>query len=436
METIVSPATAPLKSALAVIRVSGNTTYEIMTKIFSKSLDIEGGRTIFGNILDLDGNIIDEVVLSCFKAPKSFTGEDVIEISCHGSMLIVNKIVSIIISLGARLAERGEFSARAFYNGKIDLVQAESINTLIDSKTEEQRNIALMALKGKASKKLNPVKTLLADILANIEVNIDYPEYEDIEEMSKEKILNSVQSLLNIIDELLNQSKHGALYINGINVAIVGRPNVGKSSLLNALLGENKAIVTNIPGTTRDIVEGEVNINGLILHIIDTAGIRESDDQIESLGIKKSTEMIKKADLVLYVKDNEDDKYLELEELFKDKLYIEIINKMDLISEKKENRVYISALNNNLDALKQEISKIYDLEKNIEPSLCSDREIGLLNSVKNDLLLAEKETKENKPLDLVAIHLKNAYDAVKRILGEEVNPDLEKEVFSRFCVGK
>ncbi len=436
METIVSPATAPLKSAIAVIRVSGDTTYEIMTKIFSKSLDIEGGRTIFGNILDLEGNIIDEVVLSCFKAPKSFTGEDVIEISCHGSMLIVNKIVSIIISLGARLAERGEFSARAFYNGKIDLVQAESINTLIDSKTEEQRNIALMALKGKASKKLDPVKTLLADILANIEVNIDYPEYEDIEEMSKEKILNSVQSLLNIIDELLNQSKHGALYINGINVAIVGRPNVGKSSLLNALLGENKAIVTNIPGTTRDIVEGEVNINGLILHIIDTAGIRESEDQIESLGIKKSTEMIKKADLVLYVKDNEDDKYLELEELFKDKLYIEIINKMDLINKKKQNRVYISALNNNLDALKQEISKIYDLEKNIEPSLCSDREIGLLNSVKNDLLLAEKETKENKPLDLVAIHLKNAYDAVKRILGEEVNPDLEKEVFSRFCVGK
>ncbi len=436
METIVSPATAPLKSALAIIRVSGDTTYEIMTKIFSKSLEIESGRTIFGNLLDLDGSIIDEVVLSCFKAPKSFTGEDVIEISCHGSMLIVNKIVSIIISLGARLAERGEFSARAFYNGKIDLVQAESINTLIDSKTEEQRNIALMALKGKASKKLDPVKTLLADILANIEVNIDYPEYEDIEEMSKEKILNSVQSLINNINELLSQSKHGALYINGINVAIVGRPNVGKSSLLNALLGENKAIVTNIPGTTRDIVEGEVNINGLILHIIDTAGIRESDDQIESLGIKKSTEMIKKADLVLYVKDDEDDKYLELEELFKDKLYIEIINKMDLINKKKQNRVYISALNNNIDALKQEISKLYDLEKNIEPSLCSDREIGLLNTVKNDLLLAEKETKENKPLDLVSIHLKNAYDAIKRILGEEVNPDLEKEVFSRFCVGK
>lgn len=436
METIVSPATAPLKSAIAVIRISGDTAYEIMEKVFSKPLDVEGGRTIFGNILDLEGKIVDEVILSCFKAPKSFTGEDVIEINCHGSMLIVNKIVSLIISLGARLAERGEFSARAFYNGKIDLVQAESINTLIDSKTEEQKDIALMALKGKASKKLDPVKNLLADILSNIEVNIDYPEYEDIEEMSKEQILNSVKNLLNTIDELLNQSKHGALYINGINVAIVGRPNVGKSSLLNALLGENKAIVTNIPGTTRDIVEGEVNINGLILHIIDTAGIRESDDQIESLGIQKSTEMIKKADLVLYVKDKEDDYYLELEELFKDKLFIEIINKMDLISNKKPNHVYISALNNNLEELKKEISKLYDLEKNIEPSLCSDREIGLLNVVKNDLIQAEKETRENKPLDLVAIHLKDAYDAIKRILGEEVNPDLEKEVFSRFCVGK
>lgn len=436
METIVSLATAPMKSALAIIRISGDKTYEIVSKIFSKELPYEGGRIIYGNILDLQDKIIDEVTLSCFKAPKSFTGEDVIEINCHGSLIIINKIIELIVSLGARLAERGEFTSRAFYNGKIDLVQAEAINSLINSKTEEQRKLAMMSLKGKTSKKLEPVKTLLADILANIEVNIDYPEYEDIEQVSRDKILQSVDFLVKNIDELLNRSNHASLFIEGVKVAIVGRPNVGKSSLLNVLLGQNKAIVTDIPGTTRDIVEGEIHINGLILHLIDTAGVRDSHDRIESMGIDKTREQILNADLIIYVKDNENDEYEELEKIIKGKKTLEVINKKDLLKEFNTNKIYISAKNNDVDNLIKRISNIFDLDTNIEPSLCSAREIGLLKATKEELYKAYKEAMDNYPLDLVSIHLKDAYDSIKRILGEEITPDLEQEVFSRFCVGK
>lgn len=436
METIVSLATAPLKSALAIIRISGDKTYEIVQKMFNKELPEEGNKIIYGNIFDVGNNLIDEVTLSLFKGPKSFTGEDLIEINCHGSLLIVNKIIETVISLGARLALRGEYTSRAFYNNKIDLVQAEAINNLINSKTDEQRNLALLALKGKASKKLTPIKTTLAEILANIEVNIDYPEYEDIEKINRERIISTSDDLIKIIDNLLKESKHASLYVEGINVAIVGRPNVGKSSLLNAFLGENKAIVTSYPGTTRDIVEGDVNINGLILHIVDTAGIRTSENTIENLGIDKAKEMIKKADLIIYVKDNINDVYKELEDLFIDKKVIEVINKKDILPSLQDNKIYISALNNDINDLKQTLISLYDLDKNIEPSLCSSREIGLLLEARSNLNEAKKEAEGELPLDLLAIYLKQAYDAIKRILGEEVNIDLEQEVFSRFCVGK
>lgn len=436
MDTIISPATGLIKSALAIIRLSGDTCYELIEKQFSKKLPEDGGRIIYGNLFDLEGNIIDEVTLMCFKGPKSFTGEDVIEINCHGSLLIINKIMETFIALGARKAERGEFTSRAFYNGKIDLVQAESINELINSKTDAQRKLSLFALKGKTSSTLIPLRNALADVLANIEVNIDYPEYEDIEQVSNEKVLETSHFALKEIDKLLNLGKKASLLVQGINVAIVGRPNVGKSSLLNALLNEDKAIVTEIPGTTRDIVEGEIDINGLLMHIIDTAGIRNSSDIVESLGIKKAEEMIKKADLIIYLKDDVNDVYQELEELIKGKQVITVINKKDLIKNYDKNYIYISALNHDIDDLKNKISKIYDLEKDVEPSLCSAREIGLLNEAKLALLEAIKEQQNNSPLDLISIYIKQSYDAIKRILGEEVNPDLEKEVFSRFCVGK
>ncbi len=436
MDTIVSLATAPLKAPLAIIRISGDKTYEIVQKIFTKQILDAQDKIIYGHILDLNKEIIDEVTLSCFKAPRSFTGEDVIEINCHGSLIIVNKIISLIISLGARLAQRGEFSARAFYNQKIDLIQAEAINSLINSKTDEQRNLAILSLNGKTSKKLIPIKNNLADILANIEVSIDYPEYDDIEELTINDILTKTQENLSIIDVLLNESNHALLIVEGIKVVIVGRPNVGKSSLLNALLKEEKAIVTDIPGTTRDVVEGEINIDGLILHIIDTAGIRESLDIIEQMGINKAQEIIKEADLIIYVKDKEEDSYIELEEIIKNKKVIEVINKKDLLTELKNNKIYISAKNKDIKDLIKKIKEMFDLEKDIEPSLCSSREIGLLIEAKQSLIKAQEEARKNVPLDLITVHIKSSYDAIRRILGEEVTPDLEKEVFSRFCVGK
>ena len=437
METIVSLITAPMKAAIAVIRVSGDETLDIVSSCFSKPLPKVGNQILYGNFLDLEKNPIDEVVLSLFLAPKSYTGEDVVEISCHGSMLIASKIMETIIAKGARIAERGEFTARAFYNGKMDLVQAESVLSLIDAKTEEQRKLSLFALKGKASETLYPVKEKLADILSNIEVNIDYPEYEDIEEMTRDKIDENVSKIIKELDELIKDATNANIVLEGVKVALVGKPNVGKSSLLNALLNEDKAIVTDIPGTTRDIVEGDINLNGLLLHVIDTAGIRESDDKIESIGIEKSKEMIEKADLVIHLKDVsqiEDEEDEQLQSLIQGKTYIEVFNKKDLISEFEEGKIYISAQNKDITGLIDKIKELYQTIS-IKPSLASEREIGLLKEARIDLECAITKEKY-APLDLISIHLKSAYDALKRILGEEVSPDLEKEIFSRFCVGK
>ena len=436
METIVSLITPPMKGAIAVIRVSGDNTFDIVSSCFSKGIDTSKRNVSFGTFLNEDGKEIDDVVLTVFVGPKSFTGEDVVEISCHGSMLIASKIIETIISKGARVAERGEFTARAYYNGKIDLVQAESVLSLIDSKTDEQRQLSLYALKGKASETLYPVKEALADILANIEVNIDYPEYDDIEEMTRAKIDEKVKNILIKLDKLISDATSANLILDGVNVALIGKPNVGKSSLLNALLNENKAIVTEIPGTTRDIVEGDINLDGLLLHIIDTAGIRESDDRIEAIGIEKSKEMIKKADLIIYLKDARDNEIdVDLDKVIENKTHVIVYNKKDLIENFEDDKLYISAENKDITALINRIKDIYIKERSIKPSLCSERELGLLKEAKKDLSFA-LEQENFQSLDIIAIHLKSGYDALKRILGEEVNPDLEKEVFSRFCVGK
>ena len=436
METIVILITPPMKGAIAVIRVSGDNTFDIVSSCFSKGIDTSKRNVSFGTFLNEDGKEIDDVVLTVFVGPKSFTGEDVVEISCHGSMLIASKIIETIISKGARVAERGEFTARAYYNGKIDLVQAESVLSLIDSKTDEQRQLSLYALKGKASETLYPVKEALADILANIEVNIDYPEYDDIEEMTRAKIDEKVKNILIELDKLISDATSANLILDGVNVALIGKPNVGKSSLLNALLNENKAIVTEIPGTTRDIVEGDINLDGLLLHIIDTAGIRESDDKIEAIGIEKSKEMIKKADLIIYLKDARDNEIdVDLDKVIENKTHVIVYNKKDLIENFEDDKLYISAENKDITALINRIKDIYIKERSIKPSLCSERELGLLKEAKKDLSFA-LEQENFQSLDIIAIHLKSGYDALKRILGEEVNPDLEKEVFSRFCVGK
>lgn len=437
-DTIVSLITPPLKGAVAVIRISGEKTLEIVQEIFSRKIE-KSHYVYYGYILNKEEKI-DEVMLSYFKGPKSFTGEDVIEISCHGSMLIVDQIISLLLSKGCRLAERGEFTSRAFYNGRIDLVQAEAVNSLINAQTKEAKQISLFSLNGQTSSLLYPVRDHLADILSLIEVNIDYPEYEDVEEMTHEKMIKELDQLILTVSNLIKDGEKSKLITEGINVSIVGRPNVGKSSLLNALVKKEKAIVTSIPGTTRDIVEGQINLNGLIINLLDTAGIREASDEVEKIGIERSKESIEKADLVILVleADKLEDEDKELLEYTKDKQRIIVYNKKDLVSSNKEEGIYISAKNHDIKELENEISKIFALDKlnALTPSLSSSREIGLLTKAKEGLIQAKQEALMGISLDLISVNVKMSYDAIKSILGEEVKTDLSEEIFSRFCVGK
>ena len=304
-ETIVALATPPLRSALAIVRLSGNDCFNVVSNFYSKNLiGLTQNSLLHGYIKDGD-NFVDEVVLLLYKGPKSFTGEDSVEIICHGSPLIFNKIINLAIKYGARMAERGEYSSRAFLNGKLDLIQAESINDLINAETEESKNVSLLALKGDTSKLIFPIKKEIGDMLSTIEANIDYSEYTDIEEMNSKEIIEFCNDISRKINILIANGRKGKLIKYGINVVIVGRPNVGKSSIFNSLLKEDKAIVSNIKGTTRDIVEGKINLNGILINLYDTAGIRDSNDYIESLGINKSKKILEIADIVIVVFDNE-----------------------------------------------------------------------------------------------------------------------------------
>ena len=442
LDTIVALATPPLKGALALIRVSGEDAFGIVSKIFSKDITKIDKRTLLvGSILDKEKEI-DEVVLAIYKNPKSFTGEDLVEIICHGSVLIANEIIELLLANGARLAERGEFSSRAFINNKIDLIQAEAINDVINATTKEAKNLSIYSLKGDTSKLVLPLKTRIADILSLIEVNIDYPEYEDIEVANKDTVISVIDELLPMLTKLTKEGEEGLIIKEGIKVAIVGKPNVGKSSLLNALIGESKAIVTDIAGTTRDIVEGEISLKGITLHLLDTAGIREVEDKVESIGINKSKESIEKADLVIVLLDastelDEQDK--QILELSKDKKRIICVNKVDLANKKvNEEYIPISALNNDIELLKNKIYEVVGLsEESFEhPSLNNTRQLGLLRRCHESLLKAKEDAENDLSIDLVSISLYDAYNAVLEILGEANQADISKEIFSRFCVGK
>ena len=439
-ETIVALATPPFKSALAIIRVSGDDSFDIVSKCFNKNLRHIDKRTSYvGNIIDGD-KVIDEVVLIAYKGPKSFTGEDLVEIMCHGSMLIANQIIKLLLAKGARLAERGEYTMRAYLHGRIDLVQAESVNDVINAQTEEAKALSLMSLEGETSSLINPIKTKIADLIALIEVNIDYPEYEDIEVANKEKIVSSIDEMIPIIDNLVSDGEKGKIIKDGVKVAIVGKPNVGKSSLLNALMGEEKAIVTEIAGTTRDIVEGDVNINGVVLHLLDTAGIRESDDKVESIGINKAKETINEAELVIVVLDASrelDDEDKEILELSKDKNRIIVYNKTDL-KKIEGNVLSISALNKDITALKNEIYRVLGLSEESfkHPSLNNVRQIGLLRQARESLMDAKNDALNDLGVDLISVSLMDAYTSILSITGENHDIDISKEIFSRFCVGK
>ena len=441
METIVALATAPLKSALAIIRVSGDDAFKIVSKCFSKDItDIKERTLLFGNIVDND-KVVDEVVVAIYKGPKSFTGEDLVEIICHGSVLIANEIIELLLKYGARLATNGEYSSRAFLNNRIDLIQAEAINDVINSTTKEAKELSILSLKGKTSELILPLKSRIADVLSLIEVNIDYPEYEDIEVANKEHVISLVDELVPQIDTLVSNGQKGLIIKEGIKVALVGKPNVGKSSLLNALLGESKAIVTDIAGTTRDVVEGEINLNGVVLHLLDTAGIRDTGDKIENIGVSKSIETIKKADLVIILLDasNELDKEdKEIIALCKDIPHIIVYNKSDKLDNKDDGKLYISALNNDISKLKDAIYEELGLKEESfrTPSLNNVRQLGLLQSAKESLLRAKEDAKADLPVDLLSVSLMDAYNAILEILGEYNQRDISKEIFSRFCVGK
>ena len=440
-ETIVALATAPLKSALHIIRVSGDDCFDIVSKVFSKDIrDIKERTLLVGYIKDGD-KVVDEVVLAVYKGPKSFTGEDLVEIICHGSVLIANEIIELLLSKGARLATNGEYSSRAFLHERIDLVQAEAINDVINATTKEAKELSILSLKGETSKLIVPLRTRIADILSLIEVNIDFPEYEDIEVANKESVINIVDELVPTIDKLVSDGEKGLIIKEGIKIAIVGKPNVGKSSLLNALLGESKAIVTDIAGTTRDIVEGEINLNGLVLHLLDTAGIREASDKVESIGVNKSLEAMKKADLVIVVidasneLDDEDKRILSLAEEFP---HIVVYNKIDKGSKQDIKGIHISALNNDVEPLKNAIYEMFGLKEESfkTPSLNNVRQLGLLKNAKESLLKAKEDALNDLPIDLVSVSLHDAYNSVLEILGEYNQKDISKEIFSRFCVGK
>ena len=438
-ETIVALATAPIKSALSIVRLSGDDVFDVVSKCFNKNIKNIKERTIlFGSIVD-EGMKIDDVVMLLYRGPKSFTGEDSIEIICHGSPLVCKQIIETCIKNGARMATNGEFSSRAYMHNKIDLVQAEAINDVINATTKEAKKLSLMSLDGKTSLLLQPIKTKIADILSLIEANIDYPEYEDIEIANKETIVKTVDELLNEIDVLIDDGKKARIINEGVKVAIVGKPNVGKSSLLNAFLGEDKAIVTEIAGTTRDVVEGQTNIDGLVLHLYDTAGIHDSTDKIEAIGIEKSKKIIKDADVVLVVLDasneldNEDKEILEYTKKYNP---IIVYNKADL--GKGNNGLSISAINNDIEPLINKIKEVVGLDEKSfsKPALNNTRQIGLLAKAKESLLNAKKDAMNDLTVDLIATSLYDAYSSILQILGEGNKIDIAKEIFSRFCVGK
>lgn len=440
-ETIVALATAPLKSALSIVRLSGDDCFFIVSKFFTKDLTkVEKSSIIYGFVKDED-ELIDEVILLAYKNPHSFTGEDSVEIISHGSPLIFNKIIEVALKNGARLATGGEFTSRAYLHGKMNLMQAESINDLINAETEESKKLSLMALKGDTSKLIIPIKKDLGDLLSLIEVNIDYPEYTDIEEANNEKIVEICHKNINYIKELIKNGVKGNIIKDGINIAIVGKPNVGKSSILNALIKEDKAIVTDIKGTTRDVVEGKINLNGIICNLYDTAGIRESDDTVEKIGIDKSIKLLKKSDIVLAVFDSEnlDDEDKEILALVKNKKTIVVCNKKDKNKYNKDEKcVYVSALKKDIEPLKEAILNLLDLKKENydNPSIANTRDLGILKSVKDSLESILFDVKQELPIDIINSKLRETYLKVLSLTGEDCDFDIAKEIFSRFCVGK
>lgn len=451
-ETICAIATSQGVGAIAIIRVSGDNAINIVNKIFKgKDLTKVKSHTInYGHIMDKDQEI-DEVLVSVMKAPKTFTAEDTVEINTHGGISPTNKTLELLLENGCRLAEPGEFTKRAFLNGRIDLLEAEAVMDMINSKTENQRKMAINQIGGKVSDLINSLRSDMVQIISNINVNIDYPEYDDVDIITDNILIPKITNLKQRIEKILKESINGKIIKDGIKTSIIGRPNVGKSSLLNALLEEDKAIVTDIAGTTRDIVEGQVVINGIILNMIDTAGIRETEDLVESIGVEKSKKMIDKSDLILLMLNNNEQLTDDIKEIFekiKDKNYIVIINKIDLekkldinsLDIDKDKIIKLSITENKgLEELKNKIIELFNIEaiETQDPTyLNNSRSISILKNCLSAINDVEEGLKNNMPIDMIELDIKNIWEELGKINGTSYEEELLDEMFSRFCLGK
>ena len=439
------------------MRMSGENCFNVLDKIFiqknKKTIEeIKGYTMKYGNIVDNDGNVVDEVLVSYFKAPKSYTTENMCEINSHGGNIVVKKILELCLKNGANLAEPGEFTKRAFLNGRIDLLQAESVIDVINAKSEREAKTGIKQLEGFLSNKIAEIKQEIMDVMTNIEVSIDYPEY-DTPDVTNKQISDMLDRVQIKLEKLEKSFDNGKIIKEGIKTVIVGRPNAGKSSLLNAILKEDRAIVTQYEGTTRDTIEEFVTVNGIPLKLVDTAGIRDAKDEVEKIGIEKSREMTKEAELVIAIFDASEDltkEDLEILDLVKDKKTIIILNKNDLRQKIDENDkkltsvsssiIKISALNKTgIEDIYDEISKLFDLnEINLDQEviITNIRHKNLIDKAIKSVKKAKETLKEEMPLDIIAIFIKDILEDLGNITGEVVTDDIIDEIFSKFCLGK
>lgn len=456
MSTIASISTALGIGGIGIIRMSGKNTFNVLDKIFKakspKSIEEIPGYTIkYGHIFDGE-KIIDEVLVSYFKAPKSYTTEDMCEINSHGGTVIMRKILELCLKNGAELAEPGEFTKRAFLGGRIDLSQAESIIDIINAKSEREAKEGIKQLEGFLSEKLNEIKNNLLEIMTNIEVSIDYPEY-DTPEVTNNDILRNIEESRKKLEDLKKSFDNGKLIKQGIKTVIIGKPNAGKSSLLNAILKEDRAIVTEIEGTTRDTIEEFVNINGIPLNLIDTAGIRNAKDEVERIGIEKSKKLAEDADLIIAILDSSkelSEEDIEILEIAKNKKSIVILNKVDLEQKIKPENPKLEIFNKNiinlsaknkigLELLFEKITTMFNLDEiNIDNDIVitNERHKNLISKAIENLDKAKNILKEGMPVDIIAISLKDVLSNLGAITGEEAGEEIINEIFARFCLGK
>lgn len=456
-DTIAAVGTAPGESGIGIVRLSGSLSIEILEKIFKakkwkSAYDIPSRYMTYGYIFDDEGKKVDEVLAVIMKAPYSYTAEDVVEIHCHGGIVPIRKIMGLILNKGARPAEPGEFTKRAFLNGRIDLAQAEAVIDVITAKTEGGLDNALNQLGGVLSQQIKDIMNILISILAHIEASIDFPEH-DIEELTIENVKNNILIAKDNIKELLNTYDEGKIQREGLSTAIVGRPNVGKSSLLNVLLKENRAIVTDIPGTTRDIIEEYLNLGGILIKLIDTAGLRETEDVVEKIGVERTKEAIDKADLIIFVIDvfekltKED---WDIISLTKGKKVIVVGNKIDLgINANLDEIQRIFGKNSIVKMSIKEYKGIKEIEKAIVDIVYSgsvkSKNTSLISNVRHKFLLEKTEDSLEKaqeaietgiPVDLISVDIRDAWRYLGEITGDTVEEDIVTEIFSRFCIGK